>query len=319
MSKVRTDVHRPSEMNPADYVYIGASDQSEYWGETAYVAINHATLAAYGVHTGNTDAYSTTGVPFYDPADDGQPRYRCHHCGKHGTNIRYFIFFLHKPSEKVVVVGKICAKKLGLASKEELNLQKQAAAWRRANARDHWSEAHADVVDFLQEYSAQREAGGIFIEFYDSLARGLAKYKSLTDRQVISLRQSMGSRPKPWAVNGDRNQGHVTQDDAEPTEAQLDLIQTLREQLGKSDSKPLSEISTRGQASSLINYLKGLLGAPAATEAQLSYINRLLEEREMSVAKRRATRVQFDAGLTKAQASRWIERLLTLPKIEELV
>ncbi len=42
-----------------------------------------------------------------------------------------------------------------------------------------------------------------------------------------------------------------------------------------------------------------------------------MDDRQMPDANRKAAREKFDAGLTKAQAGRWIERLLALPKIGE--
>jgi hypothetical protein len=53
-----------------------------------------------------------------------------------------------------------------------------------------------------------------------------------------------------------------------------------------------------------------------ASEKQLSFINSLMEERQMTPEGRQEARRQFDAGLTMSQASRWIERLKTLPIID---
>lgn len=53
-----------------------------------------------------------------------------------------------------------------------------------------------------------------------------------------------------------------------------------------------------------------------ATERQLSFINRLMDERDMTLPQRREAREGIDAGLTKRTASKYIERLLALPKME---
>lgn len=60
------------------------------------------------------------------------------------------------------------------------------------------------------------------------------------------------------------------------------------------------------------NWAKGQ--EAAATEPQLSYIKDLIEQRAIPEDKLEDTKRQLEAGLTKKQASAWIERLRTLPR-----
>ena len=51
-----------------------------------------------------------------------------------------------------------------------------------------------------------------------------------------------------------------------------------------------------------------------ATEKQNDFINDLLEQRQLTEEQYRNARERFGRGLTKDQASAWIERLLALPR-----
>lgn len=332
--ELRTDPHRPSVMDPADYVFVGAAD--DHPGDS-YLEIRHDILARHGVETGTSDRYSSTNVPFYDAQEDGRPNYRCHHCGKHGSNIRYFCFFLHKPSGQVIVVGQICAKKLSLGSREELDFQKRADEFRRMRQRHQWVDNHQEEFNFLKEYSE----ADYYAEFLDSLWKGLQQYGSLTDKQTDALGRWM-SRGKPWErepaqgtlerameagmgrVDGDRHQGQVTRTEDLPTQPQIEFINNLGDQLRRIITIP----ETRQEASNLINALKAELqrsdqpqaitsSTYPATEPQISFINALMDERKMTLEQRREARRQLDEGLTKSQAKRWIDKLKELPKLED--
>lgn len=322
MSTLRTDPHRPSALDPADYVWVGEADRAEYWGEKNYSFIDHGILSAHGV-----EKTGVNGVPWYfgtKGSHAGEPLYRCHHCGKHGSNIRYFVFYLHIPTKKVIVVGQICSKKLDLADRDQLDLQKRAAAWRLQEEQSKWVREHMTETAFLEEYKTQREAGGIFHEFFDSLHGHIVRYHRLTDKQLVALQNAM-KRTFPWQaepIDGDRHQGVVTEIDADPTEAQLIFIAKLAEQVGT--TLDAIEPLTRQDASELINSLKATIAAEKpskavrtpedASEKQLAYIRVLLDGREMSYDSYEKAVDKLVAGLTKDQASAWIKRLLELPE-----
>lgn len=310
--KPRTDPHRPSVIDPSEYVFVGAAD--DHPGDS-YMEIRHDILAAHGVETGVSDRYSATNVPFYDAREDGRPNFRCHHCGKHGSNIRYFCFFLHKPTKKVIVVGQICAKKLSLASREELDFQKRAEDFRRMQARRVWVEMHKDEYEYLKAYDEGHQAGGFYSEFLSSLWDQLQRKSFLSDRQLEALHQNMERRQVQQPVDADRHKGEVRRTFDAPTDAQMAFIAKLSQQLHVDVPQP----ATRLEASEMINDLKARVNAlqdPAeqpATDHQIAYINMLMEQKQMALENRREARRQLDEGLTKSQASRWISKLKELP------
>jgi hypothetical protein len=120
-------------------------------------------------------------------------------------------------------------------------------------------------------------------------------------------------------ADADRHKGHVTRTEDGPTGPQVDFIGRLAAELG--EMPPV--VSTRSEASDKINALKARIAAlrataaPAMSEDQHTFINRLMDERVLSVDERREATAMIDAGLSKSQAHRWIDRLLSLPKLED--
>lgn len=313
--KDRTDPHRPSVMDPAEYVFVGAAD--DHPGDS-YLEVRHDVLARHGIETGVSDRYSSTNVPFYDAQEDGRPNFRCHHCGKHGSNIRYFVFFLHKPSKQVIVVGQICARKLNLASKADLDFQKRAERYRLEQSRHQWVQDHQPEFTYLEDYDTQHAKGGYYSEFLESLWDQVQRKSFLSDKQLAALQQNM---ERTQARDGDRHQGQVVLRDARPTEKQMNLINSLCDQLG-CDKAFVEQIKTRIEASACINRLKGELQdrkpqEPSATPAQTSYIHSLMDQKEIGIEKRQKAEAMITAGLTRAQASQFIDKLLTYPDLED--
>jgi hypothetical protein len=181
--EARNDPHRPSVMDPSEYVFVGAADDH---GADSYLEIRSDVLKRYGID-GPT--------PWYDATEDGRPNYRCHHCGKHGSNIRYFVFFLHKPSKVVITVGQICAKKLNLGSKDELDLQSRAKAYRRAHQREIWGQHNPELFAVI-------DGGKDSNEFLASLYTALGRFGHLTPRQTCAVEKfaERQSDSKPFSA-----------------------------------------------------------------------------------------------------------------------
>jgi hypothetical protein len=307
--EIRDDPHAPRLLEPADYVLVGDLDTG-----AGYTFVRHTTLAHHGVETGNSDVRSTLGVPFYDPGEQGRPTYRCHHCGKHGSNIRYFVMFLHEPSKQVVIVGQICAKKLNLASKADLDLQRRRDEFQRREAEESWVVEHPAEYTFLKDH---HEAQPFFSEFLNSLWESVNKYGRLTDRQLAALRSNMERVAERKAREADRKQGMVTHTEEPPTDAQLAFIRKLAEEL----DSPYDAPANRREASDLINTLKAAKQMTTQvedqpepmTDRQRAKINHLMEQRSMSPEQRRKARERIDGGMPKATASHCIDWLLSLP------
>lgn len=210
-------------MDPSEYVYVGCAD--DHTPEDSFFEIRRDVLERNGVDLAG-------GIPWYDATKDGRPNYRCHHCGKHGSNIRYFVFFLHKPTKVVITVGQICAKKLNLGTKEELEFQKRNRDYQRLARRRAWRKGHEAEYDFLADYIKKHAEGGPYNEFFDSLWNGLSKYGSLTEKQMNALKYRM----ETWGNLTERQQrrhddtrsfGSESGPTVAATQRQLNFIKTL--------------------------------------------------------------------------------------------
>jgi hypothetical protein len=230
-------------VDPSEYVYVGCAD--DHTPEDSFYEIRQDVLAAHGVPGGT--------IPWYDATQDGRPNYRCHHCGKHGSNIRYFVFFLHKPSKVVITVGQICAKKLNLGSREELDFQKRNEAYKRLARRRAWRDDHQVEYDFLQAYDKAHSEGGPYNEFFESLWAGLGKYGSLTPKQLNAL----GYRIEKWGEMTERQQ----------------RTQDSQRLFGQAPEATASVSATEKQ----INFIKLLMNERAITADQRTKADAMIE------------------------------------------
>lgn len=327
---LQTDPKRPASTDPRDYVFVGAVDKKRGWTE-----VRHDILARYGVQTGERNRHSLRGVPFYD-TDEGRWLARCDHCGATReaglrSNIYYFCLFLHKDSGIVITLGRECAAKQNFGTKDERDFETRRDEYLRGEERANWKSAHPDEVAFLESYIDHHIKGGKYIEFLDSLWADLERRDSLTDKQLEALRKWM-ARPQDWTraqrIDADRHKGTVTRVSEEPTEAQLAYIKKLCDDIDQDFIDP-EDLETRQSASDLINRLKaakmmaeGSQKPPPvveedATERQVSFINKLMDERRMAPDARREARARLDNGITKRVASQWIEKLLSLDRIDD--
>jgi hypothetical protein len=177
MIKKRTDIHRPSAINPGDYGLTGNVFDLKY------------------------DDLETMEV-------GTKPYGHCNHCGK---AIRWAVEFRHFPTGTVVVFGEICANILGLSddrTKHELVLLKRRVAnlekkMRHKEERDKnyrfFKLNQPEVVEYLENlYDADNNY------FLKSLKWNLEKYGMLTTAQVEAFGRVMEQREE--AAEAKRNE-----------------------------------------------------------------------------------------------------------------
>jgi len=124
---------------------------------------------------------------------------KCTHCG---TAIRYFNIWRHLPTGEHIVTGNDCAEeRMALDSRAALaaSLVQKAAASRAAAAKlsadaHRWIAAHEDV------WSRMLAARGD--SFVGQMVEAVAKYGSLTDRQLAALVEKVLPRVAGWMEPG---------------------------------------------------------------------------------------------------------------------
>jgi hypothetical protein len=168
----RTDLHRPSVLDPADYECVGDFDAHAEEGYE-YLDPNYADREYSGDH-----AY--TG--------------RCGHCGQ---SIRYGAIFYHAPTDTLVSVGLRCASTLGLKSISEKEIRAKGEAAARRKKVEEWAAESSDnaaalayLTQVAEDDAADRDAMGAWNDLYDEIGHKL-------DWDHKAIRAEMPPQPKP--------------------------------------------------------------------------------------------------------------------------
>ena len=109
----RTDIHRPSVINPADYRFVAM----RYTGEHYEAVMNNRAIL-------NADMARTGGK--YSDHDHGGECYIC------GANCLYQAIFHHAISNTYIVTGETCADKMELSGANYSVFKKQIGAERKS-------------------------------------------------------------------------------------------------------------------------------------------------------------------------------------------
>lgn len=175
MARTRTDVHRPSTIDPADYVEVGFTDRHPEEGGTWIDPAYAGTLDFDG--------------PFTQHG-------ACDHCGHHG--VRYVAHFYHEPSDRIVSVGTTCANKLNLPSKELVRMKRLAERDAKARKVAKLAEVHPEVAELIAWHEGVEAGTERGDEFYSSLFNQLHRKGELSEKQIAALGKSF-ERKREWA------------------------------------------------------------------------------------------------------------------------
>ena len=160
-------IHNPTHFEPTDYTVTGYYDNQ----------LDTVELRALNI-TGST--------------------HKCCHCGN-GT-VRYITVCRHAPTQTLVVFGAICTDKLGFSGRSEYLLAKLQA---RATAHAASQRLRQSIEAFWQRYPDFAALAQPVLEqganhpvhgrngFALSVLESINRYGSLTDRQRISVEQSL--------------------------------------------------------------------------------------------------------------------------------
>lgn len=160
----RTDIHRPSFLDPAEYTEIGYFDLHHEDG-FCWISPEYRNLDAQEFNGNFTN------------------KGRCDHCG--AGPLRYGVIFLHVPSNTIVNVGERCAGVLGLSSKTEKARRDEHAAAQKRIALETWLAADPKNTETYEFLTGQIDAGRFgFNGFYFDLLHKLNRYGSLSEKQV---------------------------------------------------------------------------------------------------------------------------------------
>jgi hypothetical protein len=135
----RTDIHRPTEMDPQNYEYVAAFDNQTPW-----------------VLAGGDWAMEISRKIARDDRLD-RSVFQCHHCG---ARLRYFAVLTYTPTGEYVVVGETCLdNRFSLVSKAAFDALREAAALDRKAQRIKTAAAAfvAELTDPTAKLALDRE------------------------------------------------------------------------------------------------------------------------------------------------------------------
>ncbi len=96
MTATRTDIHRPSAINPTEYAFVACD--SLYSNETSFIRAQREIIANHQARTGGVWS-------------DHQHGGTCHVCG---AAAMYLAVYHHRPTNTYIQTGEDCADKMSL-------------------------------------------------------------------------------------------------------------------------------------------------------------------------------------------------------------
>lgn len=198
-TSLRTDAHRPSVLEPADYEYVGFTDSG---GRAWEGAVNYGEQHGYSEWAKDFD-YDAERSRINKIHPGG-----CDSCG--ANNLRYRGYYRHVPTGDVIVLGIDCMEKMEFESREVMVAKKRSAAYfeqqLRVKAVYEWADLapeNAEAHEFLSISHAQGSSHEFLMDVRDKLYR----FGRLSERQVaavlriktppVSLEEQLGIEPAP--------------------------------------------------------------------------------------------------------------------------
>lgn len=171
MSTTRTDIHRPSLADPADYEYLGCFYQGGSADMTMAYRSDHAALSAVRDSLGARGATNFEGNHSYKGT--------CDHCG---ANFAHGVCFLHVPTNQFVKIGHICAETtIGLDSKAQVARARAEKAQAEANKRRKLAE---EAQRFIDGHNGLDEALNTDHHIVRDIKARLLQWGSISEKQV---------------------------------------------------------------------------------------------------------------------------------------
>lgn len=175
----RTDIHKPSLLDPAEYDFVAAFYQGDsHWMQHSYrhdMEIYEEAIEYGEVFNGNFLEKNT-----------------CDHCG---AAFNHGVLFLHNPTDELVHIGHICAANtVGLpdkAAKAKKDAEKYAAEQREREklqlAGAEWREQNSSLVNDLANLPDDASY------FLKDMQRSIEKWGKLTPNQERAAIKSLAN------------------------------------------------------------------------------------------------------------------------------
>jgi len=179
-TSTRTDIHRPSAIEPADYVFVACGCMKiESLEDAAAVAENRRIFAAHMAATGGK-------------VSEHQHGGNCHVCGAHCI---YTTIFHHEPTNTYVYVGSECAEKIDAqAARQFWTFKSKIDDARKLNAGKSKAKAilgDAGLTRAFELYESLKDRRGSVrgAEPLVDIVTKVIRYGTVSDSQLSYLRK----------------------------------------------------------------------------------------------------------------------------------
>ena len=164
----RTDTHRPSALDPANYELASPLDGKVWYQAGPWI-------------------------------DGGRVGHTCNHCGH---SLRYYVRHVYKPTGEVVIFGEDCTKLIGLADSRstlEFNKLRERArkdereaklAMEKEQRKEIFAKQYPELVEFFEDHDMDTER----FYFVNEMHRALIFFGYLTTGQADAMRRTLVKR-----------------------------------------------------------------------------------------------------------------------------
>ena len=181
----RTDIHRPSAIQPSEYVYIGY----QYSGNDPF-----AQVAAQDARRAVEERRRALGALWSGHEHGGT----CHVCGAHAVHL---VVWHHRPTNTFIRTGEDCADKMDLClpaafrdERKDVDVARRSGVGYRKAAAECWQHGVPEVFAYTFGWLGKDDPPHPR-NICANIVQKLVQYGSLSDKQWAYLKQLVADVP----------------------------------------------------------------------------------------------------------------------------
>lgn len=188
----RTDIHRPSVIEPAHYDFVAfeyLKAEGDLLGNALFLQAERARIRAHMSRTGGTYSHHAHGG-------------NCHICGAHAV---YTALFFHTPSNAYVRTGLDCAQKLECHGIEAFRANVRGALENQAGKRKAQATLEVEGLEKAWEvYTATNNPDKFEELTIVDIVGKLVQYGNVSDKQMAFVRKLVSNLANRATIEAER-------------------------------------------------------------------------------------------------------------------
>lgn len=195
---MRTDPHAPSALIPADYTWVGYTDDGDSNSDRMADGLLFPPIGSPNADEARRLANPSRVRNAIHPGG-------CDACGQ--GDLRYRHYFRHDSTGDVIVLGNDCVKRMNFdnheAYKIALKIKRERELERIRKEREAWEAANPKAAEFLHAVTEERTSAGGSQYFIMDLASKLHLYGSLSEKQTAAILTVISRKSEIEAERGE--------------------------------------------------------------------------------------------------------------------